>query len=133
MSVLTPYQRFADDERDSLHIKKNYHSLCTIGVAFGVGSGALESESFSFIEIYFRTFHLAILTESLLLDGGEFLHPIGQSIEGELMIAEYLILIHHLLRNMVSLRSLCELSVFGDVDALVDAQPVLVLQVQQLA
>ena len=58
------------EEGETPYKMRNYHSLCPIGIALRVRGGAFESESFSFVEIYFRSFHFAILAESLLLDGG---------------------------------------------------------------
>jgi len=42
-------------------------------------------------------------------------------------MAEDLILVHHLFRDTISFRAFGEFSFFGEVDALVDAQAVLVL------
>ena len=48
------------------------------------------------------------------------------------MVADDLILVHHLLGDAISFCAFGEFSFFGEVDALVDAQAVLVLQVQEL-
>lgn len=56
------------------------HSLCSIGIALRIGSCALKSESFCFVEIDFGSFHLAILAKPLLFDGRELLNSIRQAI-----------------------------------------------------